>query len=663
MKRPSFVLLIIFIITIAFGGSGCGKAYSVFGRVADELDQGIANVTITFSGGYSGTTTTNADGNWSKNGINGVVLVTPTKEGWVFDPTNRTVTKTVSGIDFLIIPEPDEERHEEIIEQGHVISALFSEDTPSEISIEQALEILNADPKIKTAGASETGDAVWWITYDGIPCGAGHIHTEESAAPQQKIIVTPRQNVNSASSTFAETSSTYVGNRKIIGLSCFKEDFEPFDEVNNILDTFDLLGYSYDDYDYFENEECTVDTFKTIGDYGVVLISSHGSTDYDSDEGVEQVLIWTGDKVTAQKSKSYNEDLLSGRLIKWFGVDTYAITPKFIEYYCKKMPNSIVYASSCLSAYNDTMANAFTSEEVGAGVYYGYNVSIYPLLAQLAGTSLFNNLLLGFDSGTAYDLVFLMHSIFKMYGAEDILLADEPSDEITITLPGGVPLTMALIPAGTFMMGSLSSDSDRSIIEEPQHQVTITKPFYMGTYEVTQEQWEAVMENNPSWFNYNPKNPVECVSWNDCQDFIMELNTMGIGKFRLPTEAEWEYACRAGSTTRFPWGHDPEYSQLGQYAWYRDNSGDKTHPVGQKQPNAWGLSDMHGNVYEWCSDWFGDYSSASQTDPTGPSSGDCRILRGGDWYLDPQFCRSANRSGSTPTGAYNFLGFRLVREL
>ncbi|MBC7324568.1 MAG: formylglycine-generating enzyme family protein, partial [Moorella sp. (in: Bacteria)] len=134
---------------------------------------------------------------------------------------------------------------------------------------------------------------------------------------------------------------------------------------------------------------------------------------------------------------------------------------------------------------------------------------------------------------------------------------------------------MVLIPAGTFMMGSPNNEQDRSSNEGPQHQVTLTKPFYLGKYEVTQAQWKAVMGSNPSYFRGNNL-PVEQVSWNDCQTFIQRLNQLGQGTFRLPTEAEWEYACRAGTTTRFYWGDDPNYSQIGQYAWYDRNSNSQT---------------------------------------------------------------------------------------
>ena len=257
----------------------------------------------------------------------------------------------------------------------------------------------------------------------------------------------------------------------------------------------------------------------------------------------------------------------------------------------------------------------------------------------------------------------------RTYGAQyrAAVTADDEvavaGETITIDLPGlpagAKPLEMVLIPAGTFTMGSPSDEQDRDSDEGPQHQVTITKDFYMGKYEVTQTQWQAVMGNNPSYFS-GTNNPVERVSWNDCQSFIGKLNALGLGTFRLPTEAEWEYACRAGTTTRFYWGNDPSYSEIGNYAWYGGNSGSKTHEVGQRLPNDWGLYDMSGNVWEWCQDWYGSYPSGSQVDPTGQQSGSSRVLRGGVWNLNAWWCRSAFRYWYWPVYTYYYIGFRVL---
>ena len=235
--------------------------------------------------------------------------------------------------------------------------------------------------------------------------------------------------------------------------------------------------------------------------------------------------------------------------------------------------------------------------------------------------------------------------------------------EIAVDLAPGVKLEMVLIPAGEFLMGSPAWDNNARADEKPQHRVRITKPFCLGKYKVTQEQWAAVMGSNPSHFN-GPKNPVEQVSWDDCQAFLGKLNetTAGQGdKFALPTETQWEYACRAGSTTRYYFGE--EEGQLGEYAWYDKNSGGQTHRVGEKKPNAWGLYDMHGNVWEWCADWYGDdyYGKSPPDDPTGPSEGSYRVLRGGSWCYPAGPCRSAVRNFFAPGIRDYFPGFRVLR--
>jgi formylglycine-generating enzyme required for sulfatase activity len=234
--------------------------------------------------------------------------------------------------------------------------------------------------------------------------------------------------------------------------------------------------------------------------------------------------------------------------------------------------------------------------------------------------------------------------------------------EIAVDLGGGVKLEMVLIPAGEFTMGAPDSDEDAGDWErKPQHRVRITKPFYLGKYLVTQQQWEAVMGGNPSQFK-GPKNPVETVNWAECQPFFRKLNAKpgpGKGKFQLPTEAQWEYACRAGSTTQYGFGDDP--SGLDEYAWYAANSGGKSHPVGEKKPNPWGLYDMHGNVWEWCQDWYdgGYYAKSPADDPTGPARGRIRVLRGGGWINPAWHCRSSQRSNLSPSLRNSILGFRV----
>jgi formylglycine-generating enzyme required for sulfatase activity len=233
-------------------------------------------------------------------------------------------------------------------------------------------------------------------------------------------------------------------------------------------------------------------------------------------------------------------------------------------------------------------------------------------------------------------------------------------EELSNTYTNSIGMKFVLIPAGTFMMGADKNDEDAADDEQPRHQVTISKPFYLGVYEVTQQQWTAVMGNNPS-YHKGDDNPVEMVSWDDAQDFIKRLNQKEAhSRYRLPTEAEWEYAARAGSTSTYFFGDDE--SQLGDHAWYYDNSGKETHPVGQKRPNAWGLYDIIGNVNEWVGDWWGEtyYANSPSSDPTGPLSGHDRAVRGSSWNSDARICRSAYRGRHEPSSRDEFAGFRLA---
>ena len=213
---------------------------------------------------------------------------------------------------------------------------------------------------------------------------------------------------------------------------------------------------------------------------------------------------------------------------------------------------------------------------------------------------------------------------------------------------------MVLIPAGKFVMGSPESEKGR-LNSETQHEVTLTKPFYLGKYEITQDQWEAVTGDNPS--NTQGRNlPVTGVSWNDCQEFIKKLNAKTDCGYRLPTEAEWEYACRAGTTTVYSFGDKITPKDANYY--YSNIK--KTVEVGSYKPNAFGLYDMHGNVWEWCEDWHGEYPFAV-TDPKGPATGKDRVLRGGSFISDVSLARSSNRNSFSPTDRLVVNGFRLAR--
>ena len=268
--------------------------------------------------------------------------------------------------------------------------------------------------------------------------------------------------------------------------------------------------------------------------------------------------------------------------------------------------------------------------------------------------------------------------IFGMIQLDCQLLAQSAKE-----LTNSIGIKLVLIPKGTFMMGSpidkesASNDfmtgspieEEGASNDEEQHKVTISKDYYLGVTEVTQGQYEKVMGTNPSHFEKrvirksdSSMYPVEMVSWEDAVEFCKKLSDLPEEKeagrvYRLPTEAEWEYACRAGSKSAYSFGESTK--SLGDYAWFDGNS-DRTHPVGEKKANAWGLYDMQGNVWEWCSDWYDEYPKGAVSDPTGPKQGSYRVIRGGGWGYEAAFCRSAFRGRLDPSIRGHVLGFRLA---
>jgi formylglycine-generating enzyme required for sulfatase activity len=223
--------------------------------------------------------------------------------------------------------------------------------------------------------------------------------------------------------------------------------------------------------------------------------------------------------------------------------------------------------------------------------------------------------------------------------------------------PRANPYNMVFVEGGTFMMGCTAEQGDECYDnEKPAHQVTLSS-YYIGKYPVIQAEWEAVMGNNPSHFK-GARHPVECVSWDDVQVFLERLNAQTGINYRLPTEAEWEYAARGGKYSqgfKYSGGDDLE-----KVAWFDKNSGQTTHEAGLQQPNELDLYDMSGNLWEWCSDWYGSYSSDSQTNPVGPANGAYRVLRGGSWIFNAQGWRVSDRGFSSPVLRSSIFGFRLV---
>jgi formylglycine-generating enzyme required for sulfatase activity len=239
-------------------------------------------------------------------------------------------------------------------------------------------------------------------------------------------------------------------------------------------------------------------------------------------------------------------------------------------------------------------------------------------------------------------------------------------DRMELEIASGVKMAFRWCPPGTFLMGSPESEAGR-YYDEVQHQVTLSKGFWLGETVVTQAQWKSVMGNNPSLFKGSDCLPVETVSWNEAKEFLRKAKVPAGMVLRLPSEAEWEYACRAGTTGAIA-------GKLEQMAWYDANAGGETRIVGAKEPNGWGLRDMHGNVWEWCEDWysvkprtggllgglFGTSTSRTMVDPVGPGKGLLRVFRGGSWSCSASVCRSAKRSAVKPDFRDNDLGFRPV---
>ena len=228
--------------------------------------------------------------------------------------------------------------------------------------------------------------------------------------------------------------------------------------------------------------------------------------------------------------------------------------------------------------------------------------------------------------------------------------------DFSMDLGAGVSMEFVLIPSGEFIMGSNNGGND----ERPPHKVTIAKPFYLGKYEVTQKQWQTLMGDNPSHHKGDNK-PVEWIRWYDCDRFMTELKRVAPGnQFRLPTEAEWEYACRAGTTNE---RHCAD-TELGEYAWYEKNSDSMTHPVGQKKPNAWGLHDMHGNVLDWCQDFYVPNYDGAPADGTARPKGaeGNRVLRGGSYDSPTNKVRSTYRCWGYPPVRHKIIGFRVLLE-
>ena len=323
----------------------------------------------------------------------------------------------------------------------------------------------------------------------------------------------------------------------------------------------------------------------------------------------------------------------------------------------KKIVFQIIFSVLCLSAQAQKVSN-IRAEQRGQDIVVLYSLEttspceVSLLLSQDNGVT-WGSTLKNVSGDVGKNISAGQKSItWKVLEEREQLVGDKIKFKVVASGKKSFEPEMIFVEGGTFQMGSSSGESD----EKPIHSVTLSA-FNIGKYEVTQAQWKAVMGNNPSSFTGCDDCPVENVSWNDVQQYISKLNSQTGKNYRLPTEAEWEYSAKGGKSSK---GYTYSGSNnLNAVAWYTDNSGSKTHAVGGKKANELGIYDMAGNVWEWCSDWYGTYNRYSETNPTGASSGQIRVLRGGSWYYDASSCRAAKRVRNDPDYRYS-LGFRLV---
>ncbi len=443
----------------------------------------------------------------------------------------------------------------------------------------------------------------------------------------------------------------------------------------------------------------SVERLKGLEKYGFIMIDTHGSgghSDYPKPGGRDFFSFDSGDPAwVVEKGKAvmskpqYEDDINRGRLSMVLqgrkNMHTLGVEPAFFEHYSGKFPKSLVLMGACFSARNKALASVFLRQ--GAGAYLGYSEAVTnnfvcdsasELLQRFAfGDRLLSNsynaMRVRTDPYVSQIPNYTDPPAYFTLWESMLLLFPE-----TWILPGDVQLVMMWVPGGKFMMGRYLGEQDSSPQEDPQHEVTVGG-YWMAKYELTKRQWAAVMGTTP-WTRYNVlgdlDSPAVYVSWDDAQAFLTALNTYTKQTtFRLPSEAQWEYACRGGDhvpPTRFYWGDDPGYMDIGLHAWWSGNceSEPYAHVVGQKSPNVrglnvFGLYDMSGNVWEWCEDdWHYSYTGA----PTGGQAwvdsprGSYRVLRGGCWHFSEFFCRSAMRHGGAQDSMDDGIGFRLVRS-
>ncbi len=453
----------------------------------------------------------------------------------------------------------------------------------------------------------------------------------------------------------------------------FANVFHAFDYTLFDLITDEIINPTTDGYYYSTNENPTTVKFqigtpyntcyKFATEWNYKLWYHHNIKHCDASK-IVHLPVMSCEEGKVKIKPSPNDD--DKDITIYYSINENGTRPeKFTHIYTEPLHVPIGSTVFCYAISDNgymSFTNQYTVLEQNATNRYDIN---HDGVVDIFDINILLNVLLGYTQGYSttdadinndgtVDIFDINETINVMLGYET---APEPISPKTYTV-NGVSFTMVAVEGGTFTMGATSEQGSDAVSQEsPVHQVTLSS-YSIGQTEVTQELWQAVMGSNPSYFTGDLQRPVEQVNWNDCQTFISKLNQMTGLNFRLPTEAEWEYAARGGNRSQ---GYKyAGSSTVDDVAWYDGNSGSTTHPVATKAPNELGLYDMCGNVFEWCQDWYGSYGSDGQTNPIGPASGSTRVVRGGCWYFNDRWCRVSSRSESTPPYTKNRNGMRLA---
>ena len=662
MKKTYQKLFTTLILISSFiflcGANGC-NIYAISGTVDGDIQSGV---TITLSGDLTTTTTTSSDGSYILDWLaNGRYTITPSKNGYTFDPASEIITVSdnyITGVDFTGT----------MIPLTSLISGTVSGD------IQEGVIITLSGDNSDTTTSDSNGDYSFGGITDGnytiTPTLSGYTFSPTS----QNVTVS---GADESGIDFDATENTYTISGTVTGdvqsgvtITLSGDDSDTtttdlngdyfFGGITN--GNYTILP-SLSDYTFSPtSENVTVsDADETGVDFTsteVIYTYTLGGTVYgDIQSGVTMTL--SGDN-SGSTTTDLNGDYSFAGLVN----GSYTVTPSLSDYTFSPTSEIVTVSDSAETGVDFTATEIIytyaISGTVSGDIQSGVTIT---LSGDNSGSTTT-------DSDGDYSFAGLVNGSYTVTPSlsdytfsptsEIVTVSDSAETGVDFTATGqgtDTSIEMVSISGGTFQMGCAPGEMECFSDELPCHSVTLSS-FEIGKYEVTQGQWEEVMGNNPSNFYPCGDNcPVERVSWNDTQTFITELNSQTGQSYRLCTEAEWEYAARAGTETKWYCGNDE--SCVDDIAWYDSNSGSKTHPVGQKSPNAWGLYDMSGNVWEWVEDWYDTYSSGSVTNPTGPVSSSSRVDRGGSWLGSARYCRSTIRYNYYPSRVIYNLGFRL----